>query len=301
MNLLAKLYFEDVPMRHAASSIAAISACLLVTLGACTDSETHWGDNDNQQQNQATNGNDDDHNDLDNSDNDTNGDDSEGLNGPPSMTFDDTDIGDERTESMTLINFGDEAVEIDDVTISGAPFTVDPAPTEWPAEIEPNEPLDVAVTYGPEDTDAHSGELSVDWYDGDEQRLDVALVGNQPCLDADPMVLDFEDIDIGETETATTTIENCGVTTFGLTATFDYGGDEPDPEPLSIVGEDTLTAELQSGDSGEITVEFAPQVDYEPFDVSLLVGADPGDRELTIAIAHPFADVTDDGDNDGEN
>ena len=289
-------------MRHAASSIAAISACLLVALGACTDSETHWGDNDNQQQNQAANGNDDDHNDLDNSDNDTNGGDSEGLHGPPSMTFDDTDIGDERTESMTLINFGNEAVEIDDITVSGAPFTVDPAPAQWPAEIEPNEPLDVAVTYEPEDTDAHFGELNVEWYDGDQQHLDVELIGNQPCLDADPTVLDFHDVDVGDTQTATTTIENCGVTTFGLTASFHYGDDSPDPEPLSLIGEESLTAQLESGESGEITVEFAPQDDYAPFEVSLLVGADDGDGEISIDVEHPFGDVADnDGDNDAQN
>ena len=294
-------------MRYFRLSITAV-ACLTLFAVACTDSETHWGDNDNQQQNQGSNdvngGDNDNHGLNGNGDNDT---EPQGLYGP-SVTFDDTEVGEETTTSVELVNYADEAIEIDAATVDGSPFSFAPDFDQWPAEMEPDDAFEVEVTYAPGDIEVHNGQLVVDWYDGNEHSLEMELVGNQVCIEADPTTLDFGDVDVGQSATETTTVINCGIPTYDLHAEIAYASSVPEPEPFSIIGDD-VPVELQADESVDITVEFSFQDDYDELLAYLMLEAEPDfDRSLSVTLNNPIGqnandseEVNDDNAEEGDN
>lgn len=290
-----------VRIRH----IFCVVCCVAVGLAGCLDSETHWGDNQQEtQQNSDQTGDDNDGDNDTNDDNDAanqtnNGNDVEPpeppvLAGPVQVIFEDTDPGDEATETIEFIAETDELVELDDVTIDGDDdaFTVEPFPDDWPDEVNPGDSFEIEATYSPEDTAEDAADLIVEWYDGDNEEItEVTLVGNAACLEPDVDTLDLRGVDAGESETKALEVESCAPGPFEFEPAVEYEGSAPDPDPFTIENEEDFPKLIEPGVSTTLEITYEPDDDSDNSDNS---GNDDGDTggmddegEAMLVISSP--------------
>ena len=245
--------------------IAILVSLFVAACGPSSDSETHWGDNDEEKDNQVDNSN---HggNDNDEQNNSTNSYEPSGLQVSLNRYFDDVPVGESQTNTLILSTFdGDEVVTIHDVTFGGDHFSVDLPIDEWPDEIDGMTDFEAGVTYEPTTEVEQFGELLVNWStsaeeDGEIYESVMPLYGNRACLTTDVNRLIFSDIDVGDSESQTVEITNCGgVSFFEVSPTIEQSASTV---VHSIVNVDDFPHLLLAGDSIEIEVEYAPT---EPF------------------------------------
>jgi hypothetical protein len=273
-------------------TLALLMILFLAACGPSSDSETHWGDNDE--------------------DNQSNSSEPKGLMMSLNGDFEDVPVGESQTHVLTLsATEYDGIVNLEEAQVIGEGFSVDPPVEQWPNEIEVGIDFEVNVIFSPTSPTEYFGELVIDWngpshMDGETTVL--SLYGNLACIEVSPQVVVFG-ADVGDIETNPVEVTNCGgITPFELSPTIQHSTQFP---LYTISNDGDFPHILDAGESIEVRVRYEPTSSYSPSDdwhyldlatdtsadttVSLRHISDPDDPEC------PPSDEEEANDDSGEN
>lgn len=260
------------------ATFLAVSA-LLACGGPSTDSETHWAENDGEEnqtennQNQTNNHNQNgsnhnginqSHNQYENqSENHHNGSNSYepwGLEASLAEIFGEVPVGEEKTVALQIINHDEETISITDLYLDAQDFSFEPALDDWPTEIAGEDSFEVDVTFAPTEARERRGWLTILWEDQSnyEEETLLFLRANSACLEASPTNLEFTDLAPGDSETRTVTVTNCaGVAQLEITPEVRHASSDQH-QPFSLANEAAFPQVLTAGATTEVEVEYAP-------------------------------------------
>jgi hypothetical protein len=175
---------------------------------------------------------------------------------PSSLAFGNVTVGTSATQTVTLSNSSSAAVTISSLAASGTGFTRGAMP--MPMSLSPGQSANVSVTFTPPATGSDSGNLQIS-SNATNGSVAVPLAGTgttapptQGTLTVSPSSLAFGSVTIGTSSQQTVNVSNSStvaVIISGVTASgagFSQSGM-------------TLPLTLSPGQSGTITVTFAPQ------------------------------------------
>ncbi|RMF88735.1 MAG: choice-of-anchor D domain-containing protein, partial [Nitrospinota bacterium] len=191
---------------------------------------------------------------------------------PQVLDFNSVTVGMSSTLTTTISNVGTENLTVTGLSLSGTDFSLSGAPST-PFTVAAGASVNISIVYAPTDGGPDSGTLTITSDDPDEPTVPVTLTGtgvlppNECDITVSPLVLDYKSVDVGTTQTLSTTIGNVGsvdCTISGLT--------------ISGSGEFTLNPTTPSL---PFTVAFGASVnvlvDYSPVDF----GGDSGTLVIT--------------------
>jgi hypothetical protein len=186
------------------------------------------------------------------------------IDGPERLVFGDVLEGETVTQTITVTNVGNNLLKTGQWELEG-PFelTFPAHDGRPPAELRPDETIELTITYTARTTDRAQGMISVESNDPDEQFFEIELFANAdfPCLELAPAdEIDFGVSDLSETHQEEIIATNCArrsTTTFEIT---DISG----ASEFSLLS-DTFSSEyeLEAGESVRITIGFTPQTPGE--------------------------------------
>ncbi len=136
---------------------------------------------------------------------------------PLALDFGVSVIGTTTTLTTTISNVGRGDLTVTGLLITGSTeFVLNPAAPATPFTVAVGASVDVPVDYIPADDIADTGTLEIDSDDPDEGLVAVTLSGTgvspaAACdIDVTPMALDFGSVEVGASQTLSTTIRNRG-------------------------------------------------------------------------------------------
>lgn len=100
---------------------------------------------------------------------------------PDTLDFGEVEIGSSVDRSVTVYNIGDADLVISDITIESDGFSVD---FDGEATVEPNDSLDVTVTFSPPNIAVYEGILTITSNDSSSSEVTVNLLGTGRSGDA---------------------------------------------------------------------------------------------------------------------
>lgn len=174
-----------------------------------------------------------------------------GLNvSPGSLVFPEVQVGQSRTENITLTNSGTSGVAINPATISGPGFTVSGLSAS--ATLGPGKEILVAVKFAPTAPGAVTGAVSIgNNTDNAPTAISLSGVGLQAFVSASASNVSFGKVVVGNTNSQPITLRNSGnaTLTFSQLATSGTG--------VSLTGLSTSTT-IAPNSSVTFNAVFAP-------------------------------------------
>ena len=217
-------------------------------------------------------------------------------------------VGESYAETVAIVNAGRAPLVIEDIYLlenNSAFSLVVPEVTELLSD----EQLVVDIRFEPPNFLPYQDTLVIQTNDPDyEDGYTVALIGEgvdapKPCIEVDPLSLDFGDVDANTTEILWFEITNCGETDLTVTGTeltgssrFSVVSNEPSGSVISPGGNDLLTVNVlydpQGDDFGHdaIYTVFSDDPDNPEAEV-LLIGNGGGGAVYPEAVIDCPAEV----------
>ncbi len=203
---------------------------------------------------------------------------------PAQLLFENVPTGETATDTFTIRNEGDAALDVNAIEMRGSSaFSL---LTPLPLRVEPGASTAVEVAYEPVHT-LDEGSARIYSTDPDTPELSVELTGSWavPVLSIDPPEWDFGDLVPGCVDTLDVTLANVGSATLTVDEVLHTG------EGFELAGLPELPLDLEPGGTADLEVRFAPSTDGA-FSGTLWVSSnDPGGRKT--------ATWTGTGDEDG--
>ena len=195
-------------------------------------------------------------------------------------------------ERITVRNDGTQAVELTDITLEGAGFTISSTlPLGW---LEANEEVELWVNYSPTFVE-DSGWITIHSNDSYEPNIPVPLYGNgsYPHLIVTPSPLDFGWTQLNETITKSLSLQNAGLAELTISNTLLMGGDFSQDTfldlPITLAPEEetvldfTFAPQVYGEQSGSFWIESNSTA---PSTQVLLTGG-ASDKPVAICSAEP--------------
>ncbi|WP_272477875.1 choice-of-anchor D domain-containing protein [Baekduia alba] len=172
---------------------------------------------------------------------------------PPVVSFGGVVVGQDLAGTVTLGNAGEQPLTIQDVTLPGAPFSVDAAPHVGDV-IAPGGAVNVAVHYRPDAVGEYNQDLVLETTGGDATVGLSGTAGLGPRLTLSPAGgWSFGDVAVGSSADATVTVANTGDSAMTITRSK-----PPTAAAFTVVdGLDEATT-IQPGASRAVEVRFTP-------------------------------------------
>jgi hypothetical protein len=207
--------------------------------------------------------------------------------GPTTLAFGTVTTGSTTTRTATISNTGKGNLTVTELTLAGGgEFTLNAAAPPLPFTVAPSATVDVPVDYTPADTGADGGTLDITSDDPDEGVVTVVLAGTgvspDPGCDitVTPLVLGFDLVDVGTTQTLAVTIGDTGLgdcTVSGLTLSG--------PGFALNAAAPALPFTVASGTVVDVPVDFTSSA-IGPASGTLDIASDDPDEEVvTVALA----------------
>ncbi len=184
------------------------------------------------------------------------------------------------TVALTILNKGDCDLEIDDAqtTDADAPFSV--GALDWPI-IAPDEEAELEVTFSPTEAGSFATTIEVTSNDPFEDLYSIELVGELTSggLEISPQLIDFGSIEVGCEVEETATASNVGSGPVTIESIeISAGSDE------ITFATDTLPATLESGESLDLRVAYAPVDEFDDQAYLTVTSTDPSNPVLLVTI-----------------
>jgi len=175
---------------------------------------------------------------------------------PSELTFAQATLEEPETLLFTISNVGNALLEIDSMELLGS-STYSFTAVEFPDGLPPEESVDIAVTYTPEDAGVlENGSVYIWNNDPLNATAEVKLLGqlDMPFLSITPNPLDFGAISIEDTATGTFTLASAGQVPVTLNS-YEISG-----TMYSAVESDVWPITLDPGSETLLDVTFEPTV-----------------------------------------
>jgi large repetitive protein len=177
------------------------------------------------------------------------------------LDFDRVDVGQSRDKALTVHNTGTGALAVTTLTIRppNSSFSVVPPPVCSPDcfTVAPGGEHSVAVRFRPTADGEQSGELSIASNDPDTATVSIQLQGvgrGVPNIIVDPVQLDFDFVDVGQSRDEALTVRNTGTGTLSVTSITHT----PPFPPFSVPFAPAVPFTVAPGGEQAITVRFSP-------------------------------------------
>jgi hypothetical protein len=169
------------------------------------------------------------------------------------VTFDETAVGEERTQSLTLTNEGPGDLSLDNTTVIG-PAARHFSVGSLPESVAANETDSLAVTFRPTTTLREDTSATVLVRAG-TQTVEVPVEGAvaQPEIAVSTTSLSFSEATVGETMTKSVTVTNEG------DGPLEIRGTPVNPADGPFRVENTPAETVQAGESTSLSVAFEPE------------------------------------------
>ena len=227
---------------------------------------------------------------------------------PPSKDYGNVTVGSSSSQVFTISNTGtDNLVLTDGVLSDPTNFSLDLLSGEPngcgdpPPEIAPGDNCTVSIAFNPTLVAAFTDEMiTVTSNDTTNSPLDVPLTGNgvagpAPNLAVTPAIVDFGEVNVGDTPAMEVTLSNTGtdnlvVTGIALDNAAVYSLDETGG--LRPCG--SLTPTIVAGDNCTVDVVFAPAEDGGPFNATVTIDSNTPSVDVPVT-GTGFLDTDGDG------
>ena len=188
---------------------------------------------------------------------------------PTAVDFGAVEVGTAEEVILTLTNEGSTVVSVEDVELSGdvEAFAVDFSPQE----LSPEEELEMAVTFAPNEAGPVAATLTV-FTSAGEASATLAGEGVEFSLTVDPASVDFGLVEVGETLEEIVVLINDGSASLVIEDVIDEG-------PFTV---SPSSGELEPGESLELTVTFAP-LESGPAEATLTIISTAGTDEVPLS------------------
>ncbi len=172
------------------------------------------------------------------------------LLAPASVSFGNVNVGSRTTQNIQLSNTGNSSVTVTQVAASGTGISVGGIAT--PVTLQPLQNAVLTVTYAPTTSGASTGSIVVTNSDGVNAMDAVTGTGVQAGISVTPGSASFGSVLTGNTGSQTIQIKNSGNANLTISQAAATGAG------FSVSGM-TLPMTLTPGQSGNLTVQYAPQ------------------------------------------
>ena len=172
------------------------------------------------------------------------------LLAPASVSFGNVNVGSRTTQNIQLSNTGNSSVTVTQVAASGSGISVGGIAT--PMTLQPLQNAVFTVTYAPTTSGATTGSIMVTNSDGVNAMDAVTGTGVQAGISVTPGSASFGSVLTGNTGSQTIQIKNSGNANLTISQAAATGAG------FSVSGM-TLPMTLTPGQSGNLTVQYAPQ------------------------------------------
>ena len=169
---------------------------------------------------------------------------------PASVSFGNVNVGSSTTQNIQLSNTGNSSVTVTQVAASGSGVSVSGVAT--PFTLQPLQNAVFIVTYAPTTGGATAGSITVTNSDGVNATEAVTGTGVQAGISVTPGSASFGSVVTGNTSSQTIQIKNSGNANLTISQAAASGAG------FSVSGM-TLPMTLTPGQSGSMTVQYAPQ------------------------------------------
>jgi Abnormal spindle-like microcephaly-assoc'd, ASPM-SPD-2-Hydin/Protein of unknown function (DUF1573)/PQQ-like domain len=196
---------------------------------------------------------------------------------PPVVSFGGAVVGENRAGTVTFSNTGGQPLTITDVTLPGAPFTVDDPPQDG-GVIAPGQALNVTVRYRPTAVGDFNGDLVVETTAGEKTIGLSGSAGVGPKLALTSSAgWAFGDVVVGEAKEADVVVANQGDSTMTINKSKPPAG-----SAFTVVAGLDEGTQIAPGASRTVRVRFTPSA---PGDVSDTWTINAGDGSGVHAVA----------------
>ncbi len=196
---------------------------------------------------------------------------------PSSMAFGSIQVGTTSGKSETLTNTGGSAVNISQVTASGAGFSV--SGLSLPATLNAGQSVTFTVSYTPSSAGAVSGSVGVT-SDASNSPLSISLSGTglaAGSLTANPSSVSFGNITVGSNKSVPVTVTNTGGVSVTVSSASASGSG------FSFTGP-SMPATINAGQSTTFNAIFTP-TSAGAASGTLTVNSDAGNPTLSIPLS----------------
>jgi len=168
---------------------------------------------------------------------------------PDEIEFQDTYVGENSSETLTISNTGNATLEVTDITSTGNVFTVNMTSFT----VEPGNIQEVIVTFTPDDELLFEGILQIESNDPQTGTIEVALSGNgmiaYPSIAVEPVEINFDTTLVDETSSEILTISNTGIAILNVTNITSTN---------TVFTVNMTSFDLEPNESQEVEVTFTP-------------------------------------------
>jgi hypothetical protein len=188
---------------------------------------------------------------------------------PAAVAFDQQPTGTSATDNITATNTGTVPETISGSTAPAAPYTVTGLPAAGTV-IQPGATFAFSITYAPTVAETDNASVTVTSSSGTlAVPINGSAITGQAKVEFSPSSLDFGNVPIGTTASASFTVSNTGNIPTTLSKAKAPGGDfnTPNPIPEGLV--------LGAGHTITVTVEYTPS-STGPQDTSYILTPDSG-------------------------
>jgi hypothetical protein len=171
---------------------------------------------------------------------------------PTSFSFGNVQVGTGQTATETLKNSGGESITVSQASVTASGFSY--SGLTLPLTLAPNQSTTFGVAFAPKSAGASNGTLSIT-VSGSSTSFDIGLSGTgvmPAALTATPASVTFTNVQVGQNQTQTETVQNTG----GMNATISQAS--ASGTGFSISGLSTPMT-LTPGQSATFSVNFKPQ------------------------------------------
>ena len=136
---------------------------------------------------------------------------------PPALRFTFNMVGVAQTNFVQLINIGETPLHLERLRVEGATaslFTIDQSTLSLPLRLSPQAPIQLQITYTPDDDLSDSAQLIAETEEGVSVLLpmvgETKSAGAAPCLEITPTQLFFGSVPRGQTASREVRLSACG-------------------------------------------------------------------------------------------
>jgi hypothetical protein len=195
---------------------------------------------------------------------------------PGSLAFGNVAVAGNSARTMTLVNSGNTAITISQVSASGRGFSVSKPAT--PLKLLPGRSISLQAHFAPQATEAVTGSITITsnaW----DPHLTIALSGRgvEGRLSATPPSASFGNVAMGSNSSKTLTLSNYGLGSATISEVSASGRGFSVSKPATPL-------KLLPGQSISLQAHFAPQATAEVTG-SITITSNAWDRSLTIALS----------------
>ncbi len=199
---------------------------------------------------------------------------------PTQLDFGSVDLGSTLSLDAEIWNLGDGDLYLGSLSLFGSnDFAIEVDPSGL--LLTPGDVTTVTVRYGPTDLGGDTGQVQIPSNDPDEPVVTLDLVGEEapePDIDVDPLLVDFGQVDVGQTSSQTVSVSNVG------TAVLDVSG-------ISLAGpaefswsSANLPGTILPGQTRTIYVTYTPVDDLADSGTLTVASDDPDEPAVDVSL-----------------